>query len=67
MTPEQRAAFVNSRVACMLAELEAMKAANEERLADGMALAYDYKAFSDLPDVYGLGHNAVVSFLIGDK
>lgn len=65
MTPEQKAAFINAQAACMLAELEAMKAFNHFRMSIGMALAYDEEAFLALPDKYGLGHNTVYAFLAG--
>ena len=62
MTDEQKAAFIQSQTACMLAELEAMKAENKERRMRGLSDAYNAQAFSDLADHFGLGHNTVVSF-----
>jgi hypothetical protein len=61
MTDEQKAAFVNSQTACMLVELEAMKAENAARAAGGDAPAYGVSAFHGLIDRYNLGHNAVMS------
>lgn len=62
MTPEQQAAFIQSQTACMLAELEAMKAENEAAMAMGFALVHEGPAFRALPDKHGVGHNAVVGF-----
>ena len=62
MTPEQRAAYINAQAAGMLAELEAMKAANVEQESQGLALAYGEEAFFGLIDKWCVGHNAVISF-----
>ena len=40
-----------------------MKAANHDRKSDGLALAYDDEAFAEIPDRFGIGHNAVVDVL----
>lgn len=61
--PESRVAFVNAMVACALCELEAMKAANEERRDQGYALAYDEAAFMAVPEKYGIHHNQVLEYL----
>lgn len=58
-----RAAFLQTQVACMLAEMEAMKVENAIRKEDGYAPAYGPDMFRALPDGYGLGHNTVVSYL----
>jgi len=63
MTPEQSAAFVNSQVACALAEIEMMKAANHERLSSGEALAYNDESFAEIQDRFGIGRNAVVQVM----
>ena len=65
MTHEERAALIMSQTACMLAEMEGMKALNIERAAAGHSIAYDEEAFCGLPDRYGLGYNAVMSVLQG--
>ena len=62
MTPEQKAAFIFSQVACALAQIEGMKVMNTERERNGLALAYDEQAFLDVPIQYGITHNAVVEF-----
>lgn len=67
MYPEQRAAFINSQTACMLVELEAMRAANRERESNGFSPAYGEDEFLALITRYGLHHNAVVSFLGGSQ
>ena len=62
MTAEQKAAFINAQAACAMAEIAGMQAANIERRAHGYSLAYDESAFAAVPDRYGIGHNAVVTF-----
>ena len=62
MTPEQKAAFVIAQAACMNAELEAMKAANIDRLERGYSTAYGEDEFLSIPAKYGLEHNTVVAF-----
>ena len=66
MTPEQRAAFIFSQTACMLAQIEGMKAENAMRERQGQALAWGEDAFIGLVDQYGLSHNQVVTFLRGE-
>ncbi len=62
MTDEQQAAYIYAQSICMLAEIEAMKAANASRAFCGFTPAYGEEAFAALPDQYGLSHNAVISF-----
>lgn len=64
MTVRQRCAYVTSQAVAMQVELEAMKAANTERESEGLALAYDEKAFMDLITRYGMDHNTVVMNLM---
>lgn len=59
MTPEQAAAYVNSQVACMMATLAAMHEENRERELQGHTHAHDHAAFLDLPNNFGVHHNAV--------
>lgn len=61
-----RVAFVNSQVACMLAELEAMKLANELDIKAGRPLTNHPADFQNLDARFGLGHNTVVQYLMGD-
>ena len=65
MNAEQTAAYIISQAVSALAHIEAMKAANIERLAEGKALAYDEAAFFAVQDTYCIGHNAVISFFQG--
>lgn len=60
MTPEQSAAFINSQAACANAEIAAMQAENQQRLAKGLSIAYGEEAFLAIPDKYGITHNAVL-------
>ncbi len=62
MTPEQQVAFVQSQVACLLVELEAMKAANMEREHRGEAIAYGEDAFRELLGRYTVQHNDVLTY-----
>ena len=59
MTPEQASSYVMAQTVCALAEVESMKAANQEREGQGYALAYDEAAFLSIPDKYGIHHNAI--------
>ena len=66
MDTEQRIAFVQSQVLCTMAEIEAMKAKNSERILAGFdELAYDEIAFQNVPANYGLEHNTVLIYLQG--
>ena len=60
MTDEQKAAYVMAQSVGAMAEIEMMKAANTERLAQGMALAYDESAFSKVSENFGITHNQVL-------
>jgi hypothetical protein len=57
------AAYVNAQVACALIEMESMKVANQERMAQGHAFAYGEDAFLALIEKYGIHHNATVQYL----
>ena len=60
MTPEQQAAYVQSQVVCALAEILGAMSENMQRAACGQSMAYDDAAFSEIPDRYGISHNAVL-------
>jgi hypothetical protein len=62
MTPEQKAAFVNSQVACALIEAMGMQAENQQRTNRGHSIAYGEDAFAALIEKYGIHHNAVHSY-----
>lgn len=59
MNSQEFAAYIISQSACANAEIAAMQAANQERLANGYAIAYGEEAFLAIPDKYGISHNAV--------
>ena len=61
MTEEQKAAYVYAQAVSALSEIEAMKAANMIRESQGKALAYGEEAFADIPNRYGIHHNATIS------
>lgn len=60
-----RVAYINAQVACMLAELEAMKARNAQDRSGGCHPTFTEDDFRGLPDRMGVHHNAVVSYLVG--
>lgn len=62
MTPEQKAAFVNAQVACAMAEIAAMQAHDRWQRAVGTDQFYTEEAYSAVPDKFGIGHNAVITF-----
>lgn len=62
MTPEQKAAFINSKVACLNAELQGMIIANAEARGTGNPKPYGEPDFLQLADKYELGQNAVLKF-----
>ena len=64
--PASKAAYIQAKVASMLAEIASMQAANQHRLSLGQSIAYDEAAFADLPLRFGLGENAVITFLRGE-
>ena len=64
MTPEQSAAFVQAQAACMLVELEAMKAANKAREQQGLSPCYGEAAFMALIDRWGVHHNGALSTMM---
>jgi hypothetical protein len=64
---EERVAFIQSQIACMMAEMEAMKAENAAAALAGQFPVHGSGAFEALPDRFGLGHNAVISYLMGDR
>ena len=65
MTPEQKAAYVFAQSVSAMAEIEGMKALNTERDQRGHTLAYDEAAFLEIPNKYGIHHNAVLTLFHG--
>ena len=63
MTPEQKAAFTMSQVACANAEVAGMTAENMQRAALGQSMAYDEAAFVAVIENYPIHHNAVVEWM----
>ena len=62
MTPEERAAFINSQVACALIDLAGMQAENNARQQLGQALAYQEDSFQVMMRKYLIEHNEVLTF-----
>jgi hypothetical protein len=65
MTDEQRTAYINAKAICMLVEMNAMLAENQERTNHGQALAWGYEQFMELQAKYGLEENTLVKTLLG--
>jgi len=63
MNEIERAAYIISQSVCALIEAMGMTAENHQRLHYGESMAYNYEAFYELLDQYGLHHNAVVTYL----
>lgn len=63
MSIESKAAFINSQATCAIIEMTGMVAENQQRLFLGQPIAYNDKAFFELIDKYGLGHNSVLVYL----
>ena len=63
MTPEQKAAYIQSQAVCASAEIAGMQAENMQREHLGESMAYVENDFVAIPDSYGIGHNAVVLFM----
>lgn len=60
MTEGQKAAYVIGQAACMLVEMESMKAANQYREMQGHTIAYGEEAFVDLINRYQCHDNAAL-------
>ncbi|MCB1466598.1 MAG: hypothetical protein KDK08_05500 [Rhizobiaceae bacterium] len=58
-----RVTFIQAQVACMMAELEAMKAENRVREIQGLSPTYGEQQFLALQEKYLVSHNAVIEYL----
>ena len=58
-----RAAFITAMAACCSAKLAAMQEQNVCDRAAGRPVSYTPDDFETAPDQFGLGHNAVISYL----
>ncbi len=67
MTESERVAFIASQTACMLADIEGMKALNAYRERRDEAQAYDADDFHGLAKEYGVDRAAVLALLAGGK
>ena len=61
MTPEQKAAHVMAMVACAMAEIAAMQAANNDGTRPDPKPPYSEQDFRDVIDRNGVHHNAVLT------
>jgi len=62
VTPEQKAAYIQAQAACAMADIAGMQAENTYRENRGETTAYDEASFAEIPNRYGIHHNAVVGF-----
>ena len=65
MNEQQRVAYVFARSVAAMAEIEAMKNFNRYEHVSGKTIPYNKKAFLDVIDKYGLGHNDLMTELTG--
>ena len=67
MTDEQKAAYVHAQSVAAMAEIEGMKAQNEQRKIDGyLTMAYSEEQFMDIIDDYGLREDQLTAFFRGE-
>lgn len=64
MSPEQKAAYVNSQVACAMIEALGMQAQNLAALHQGGGVKYLKDDFDELLNKYGIHHNAVHDYTV---
>lgn len=67
MIPEQKAAYINAKIASMLTEMHAMLAANTERIIRNESMAYKEEDFRALPEKYSLGENDLVVYCFREE
>lgn len=63
MTPEEKAAYINNQVACMLAEMYGMIAENSLHAAINGTLLHSKEDFMALPYTYNITHADVIGYL----
>ena len=63
-TEELKAAILNARAARLNAEVAGMVAENQQRLANGLSIAYDNAAFEYASRNSGLEHDDVIRLII---
>lgn len=63
MDKESRVAFINAQVACALADIAGMQAANAQRAIEGLSPAYGEQDFNSVQHNYMIGHNTVIEYL----
>ena len=63
MNEEQRAAYIQSQVACAMIEALGMQAENQQREIQGESMAYVAEHFDKLQNKYGIDHNSVILFM----
>ncbi len=65
MNEEQNIVYTQGIILQARIELEAMLAANSERISQGQSLAYDEGAIQELIERHGIHHNALIFNLTG--
>lgn len=66
MDHDARVAFVHAQTVCAMAALMGMQASNTDAILRGEPTPYNEGDFQSVPDQYGIGHNAVVTYLSGN-
>lgn len=62
MNENQKAAYVMAQAARVFALVAGMQAENQQRAAEGCAMAYREEDFHRVVDEHGIGHNDVIGF-----
>lgn len=65
MDQTSRAAFITAMAACSQAKLVSMQEQNASDRAAGRPITHQPYEFNDVPHEFGLGHNAVITYLMG--
>jgi len=65
MNKEQGAAYINAQVASALCELASMQAANHLANTQETCAPYTEQDFINIPNRFGIHHNAILTFFQG--
>lgn len=61
MTENQKAAYIIAQSVAAYANIEGMKAHNQHQLAIGETMLYDEKAFAEVPQIFGINSDQVIT------
>ena len=65
MTDNEKAAYINSQVACAMIKAMGMQATNQQRVFEGVSIDYSMADFANLELEYQIGCNDVIGYLRG--